>query len=52
MMRWGGGADNMGKIGGWLGLVTAVVAWYASFASVVNSTFKRTIMPVVPLTAR
>ena len=46
------GSDSMAKVGGWLGLVTAVVAWYASFASVVNSTFKRTILPVVPLTAR
>jgi succinate-acetate transporter protein len=29
-----------------------VVAWYASFAVVVNSTFGKTIMPVVPLGAR
>jgi len=35
--------------GGYLGLATAAVAWYASFAVVVNSTFARTIMPVVPL---
>lgn len=34
------------KIGGWLGLVTAVLAWYASFAGVTNSTFKRTVFPV------
>ncbi|NKQ58979.1 acetate uptake transporter [Amycolatopsis sp. K13G38] len=46
------GSDSTAKIGGWLGLVTAVLAWYASFASVTNSTFKRTILPVVPLTAR
>ncbi len=32
--------------------MTAVVAWYASFAVVVNSTFGRTIMPVVPLGAK
>jgi hypothetical protein len=36
-------------LGGWLGLVTALAAWYASFAAVVNSTFKRVVMPVVPL---
>lgn len=35
-------------IGGWLGIITALVAWYASFAGVVNSTFKRTVAPVFP----
>lgn len=38
------------KVGGWLGLVTAILAWYASFAAVTNSTFKRVILPVIPLT--
>jgi uncharacterized protein len=37
------------KLGGWIGLATAIVAWYASFASVVNSTFGRVVAPVVPL---
>ena len=37
------------KVGGWLGLATAIVAWYASFAVVTNSTFGRTILPVFPL---
>jgi succinate-acetate transporter protein len=37
------------KLGGWIGLVTAIVAWYASFASVVNSTFGRVIAPVFRL---
>ena len=32
-----------------LGLATAAAAWYASFAAVVNSTFKRTVIPVMPL---
>jgi uncharacterized protein len=36
-------------IGGWLGLLTALAAWYASFAAVVNATFKRVVMPVRPL---
>ena len=40
---------NTIKIGGWVGLATAVAAWYASFAAVVNSTFGRVILPVVPL---
>jgi hypothetical protein len=35
-------------IGGWLGLVTALAAWYASFAVVTNATFKRVVMPVFP----
>jgi uncharacterized protein len=37
------------KAGGWAGLVTAGLAWYASFAAVTNSTFGRTVMPVIPL---
>ncbi len=35
--------------GGFLGLATAAAAWYASFAAVVNSTFGRSVLPVVPL---
>lgn len=34
------------KVGGWLGLVTAVLAWYASFAVVTNSTWKRGVLPL------
>ncbi len=37
------------KVGGYVGLVTAVLAWYASFAGVTNSTFKRVVLPVIPL---
>jgi uncharacterized protein len=37
------------KLGGWLGIATAIVAWYASFAAVINSTFGRVVAPVVPL---
>lgn len=36
------------KFGGWLGLITAALAWYASFAAVTNSTFKRVVLPVFP----
>jgi len=36
------------KAGGWLGLVTAVCAWYASFAGVTNSTYHRSVVPVFP----
>jgi uncharacterized protein len=45
-----GGTDWVVKAGGWLGIAAAVVAWYASFAGVANSTFGRTVMPVRPLT--
>jgi succinate-acetate transporter protein len=37
------------KLGGWLGVATAIAAWYASFAAVLNSTFGRVVAPVVPL---
>jgi len=37
------------KVGGWVGLGAAAVAWYASCAAVINSTFGRTVLPVVPL---
>jgi|SRR5664279_3712318 len=36
------------KLGGWLGLVTAVLAWYGSAAIVANSTFKRVVLPTFP----
>ncbi|HEY8303343.1 MAG TPA: acetate uptake transporter, partial [Solirubrobacteraceae bacterium] len=35
--------------GGYIGLATAAAAWYASFAIVTNSTFNRTVLPVMPL---
>jgi succinate-acetate transporter protein len=35
-------------LGGWLGLVTAAAAWYASFAGVTNFTFKPTVLPTFP----
>jgi len=36
------------KAGGWLGLVTALLAWYHSFAGVTNATWGRTLVPVFP----
>lgn len=35
--------------GGYFGIATAVAAWYASFAGVVNSTFRSTVLPTFPL---
>jgi succinate-acetate transporter protein len=43
------GNDTISKLGGWLGLATAVAAWYASFAGVTNFTFGREVLPVRPL---
>ena len=45
-----GAHTNIVKAGGWVGLATAAAAWYASFAAVTNATFKRTVLPVRPLT--
>jgi uncharacterized protein len=46
-----GGHSGIVKVGGWIGLATALAAWYASFAEVTNSTFGRTVLPVRPLGA-
>jgi hypothetical protein len=35
--------------GGYVGIATAGAAWYASFAGVVNETFKKGIIPTIPL---
>ena len=35
--------------GGYLGVATAVAAWYASFGAVINSTFGKTVAPLFPL---
>jgi succinate-acetate transporter protein len=40
------GVAAIGQIGGYLGLITAVLAWYGAAASVINSTWKRTVLPV------
>jgi succinate-acetate transporter protein len=37
------------KVGGWVGIATAIAAYYASFAAVTNSTFGRVVLPVFPL---
>jgi len=44
-----GGSSGITKLGGWLGLATALAAWYASFAGVTNATFGRVVLPVRPL---
>jgi succinate-acetate transporter protein len=43
------GTESVVKAGGWIGLATAAVAWYASFAVVTNKTFGRVVLPVKEL---
>ncbi|HHY67030.1 acetate uptake transporter [Kyrpidia sp.] len=40
------GSVGATHVGGWLGILTAVVAWYTSAAGVINSTFGRTVLSV------
>ena len=39
-------SDGIHKLGGYLGLLTALAAWYASFAGVTAFTHKRQLLPV------
>ena len=43
------GSSAIGQVGGFVGIATAIVAWYTSAAGVINSTFGRAVMPVKPL---
>lgn len=43
------GAEGIVYVGGYLGLITAVLAWYASFAGVTNFMWGRGVIPVGPL---
>ncbi len=49
-LAWGEFADSSGihKLGGYLGLITALAAWYASFAGVTAFTWGRQVLPVGP----
>lgn len=42
-------SSGWNKTGGWIGIGTAAAAWYASFAGVVNETFKKHVLPTMPL---
>ena len=48
----GNTATDWTKIGGWFGFLTAILAWYASFAGVTNATFAKTVVPTWPLANR
>jgi succinate-acetate transporter protein len=45
----GNAATDFTHLGGWFGLITAFLAWYASFAGVTNATWGRTVMPTWPM---
>jgi uncharacterized protein len=42
------GSSGLAKVGGYLGILTAIAAWYTSFAGVTAFTFKRTLLPTGP----
>jgi succinate-acetate transporter protein len=42
------GTSGLVRVGGWIGVLTALAAWYASFAGVTNSTFRRVVFPTFP----
>jgi succinate-acetate transporter protein len=50
VLSWGEFATSTGvtKLGGYFGLLTALAAWYASFAGVTAFTYRRPIAPVGP----
>ncbi len=39
-------ADGLITLGGYIGILTAIAALYASFADVTNANFKRVVLPV------
>jgi succinate-acetate transporter protein len=45
-------STTMNEWGGYFGIATAAAAWYASFAGVVNETFKKALIPTIPLAPR
>ncbi len=45
--EFGSAACHM--LGGYFGIITALVAWYASAATVINFTFKKVVWPLGPL---
>jgi len=42
-------STNWNHLGGWLGIITAIVAWYTAMAGIVNSTKAGFKLPVIPM---
>jgi succinate-acetate transporter protein len=45
-------STGIGHLGGWLGVITALVAWYTALAGVLSSTFGKAVLPNPPLARR
>ena len=43
------GSSFLSTLGGYLGILTALLAWYGSFAIVTNFTNKKTVLPLKPM---
>ena len=41
-------SDGIHKLGGWIGILTAIAAWYASFGGLTAFTHKRALVPTAP----
>jgi succinate-acetate transporter protein len=44
-----GGSNSMIQVGGWLGIITALLAWYTAAAQVLESTHSMIKLPTFPL---
>lgn len=42
------GVDGIATVGGFIGILSALAAWYASFAIVTNATWGRQVLPTAP----
>ena len=42
------GMPSIGKVGGYVGLITAILAFYLSAAEVINEAFGRSVLPIGP----
>ena len=40
------GISSLATWGGWVGILTGILAWYVSFAEVTNWAFARTVLPL------
>jgi uncharacterized protein len=43
------GNPGIGTFGGWIGILTAIAAWYTALAGVLSATFGRPVLPNPPL---
>lgn len=51
LLAWGfsGGHTTLIKAGGWVTVAFAVLAWYHAAADMINFTFKRRLLPLLPI---